>query len=1355
MTIITAKWNIDASGDWSTAADWSTGTVPGSANYAVIATAAPQTITHDTGDDTVYRLTVGSDQFTLAGGSLTALTGGTFGGTFTQTGGTLDSGASSFVFNAGAMLTGGTVGPGSVLKLIGQNTVGNYAIDGAKLWNTGTVVETGPLLLNSVTFNAAGDFSLAQNPNGPWSYLSAGTLLSTPFIDDGGALNDWLNGESFPNEAGVFQNTTGTTVAFDATTFLPAGYLELSPEGNGDATVTFAAPVAGQYVFTGNFLGVDTSENLHTVEIDLNGTAISTGTIQSYGQTIAINLTKNLAAGETVSFVNHTGPGDDPDDLGTGLALSVTEVAQLVNDTNAVYDLTTDDGITAGAANASITNEGLFEKTGGSGSSAIAASFFNLGTIAIDTGAIQFDGASNAIGGTVEGIGTLAFGGGSSFFRNGLGLDVASVQVDAGATLALSGTFAYGGTFDVTGGGTLNLSARTLTLSNVSDFSDDTVNGSGTLANTGNMTLANVQFENAAKVSNTGTVVETGPVRLGLLPGLAGEIINPFSYPDGSVSDAASQTPDATFLATDLNYNLIPGAGPSNSGDTDVAAFLDYNGQADGGTVSNQTVADSSVANTLFQMDGYIALTGGVAYTFLDSSDDGSILTINGTMVINDDGLHGNGNLYQTFSVAQTGLYAIDVRYFENDSGGASLLVQYSSGGAFTDLTSAILYHGSPATGTITNAAGAVYDLTTDDGISGTGASAKIINQGLFEKTGGTSTSHIGAAFNNTGSIVVASGTVELDGAGNTLGGSISGQVALGGATALESTLTSGGGGSTLTLVGGTTVTVAGNLAFSGDLAAGPADAILLTGHTLTLSGSSALAGSPGQDVIIDPGMLVNSGTMTLDNVTLGGVTLSNTGTVFQTGSVTLGNASGAGKLVNAAGGVYDIAADTGIAVGGTAVSSVTNHGLFEKTATTGVSAIDANFASTGTIGLTSGTVELDGASNTLGGSIIGTSTLALGNAITTTLQNGLTAAASTTLLLEGNNTLSLTGNATLGGLLDGSYNGPFNTILLADHRLTLSGSSVIAGPNFYYDQEIDGPGALTNSGVLTTDAVTLGGLTLTNTGTILDSAGGLVLGDTAAGAASLVDTATGVFDITTDVDIDTAGAGTSAITTQGLFEKTDGNFSRIYANFTNTGTIAVASGVVELDGGTNTLGGTVSEGTLAIGYNLGATLRNGFSVAAGATLQFDGNDAVNLTGNAAIAGSLVDEQSSTDHTWQPHTDAGRFQLHRRILWPGHGGWAGQARQQRQPDAGQRGARWLDAEQYRNRHRDRLDHARRQHRWLRPDQRPRWSLRPRQRCWNLHRRHCGLNGYQPGAVRKDQQHRNQQHLRGLRQHWNG
>ena len=60
--------------------------------------------------------------------------------------------------------------------------------------------------------------------------------------------------------------------------------------------------------------------------------------------------------------------------------------------------------------------------------------------------------------------------------------------------------------------------------------------------------------------------------------------------------------------------------------------------------------------------------------------------------------------------------------------------------------------------------------------------------------------------------------------------------------------------------------------------------------------------------------------------------------------------------------------------------------------------ACDALERFAGTIGLASGTVELDGASNALGGSIVGTGTLALGTAIAAALQNGLSAAPGSTV---------------------------------------------------------------------------------------------------------------------------------------------------------------------------------------------------------------------------------------------------------------------------------------------------------------------------------------------------------------------
>ena len=89
------NWKVNADGDWSTAADWSLGFVPTSADTVTISTSTVHTITHNSGSDVIDKLTVGNDFFSLGGGSLDILTTASFADGYTQTGGTLTVGAIS------------------------------------------------------------------------------------------------------------------------------------------------------------------------------------------------------------------------------------------------------------------------------------------------------------------------------------------------------------------------------------------------------------------------------------------------------------------------------------------------------------------------------------------------------------------------------------------------------------------------------------------------------------------------------------------------------------------------------------------------------------------------------------------------------------------------------------------------------------------------------------------------------------------------------------------------------------------------------------------------------------------------------------------------------------------------------------------------------------------------------------------------------------------------------------------------------------------------------------------------------------------------------------------------------------
>lgn len=78
-------------------------------------------------------------------------------------------------------------------------------------------------------------------------------------------------------------------------------------------------------------------------------------------------------------------------------------------------------------------------------------------------------------------------------------------------------------------------------------------------------------------------------------------------------------------------------------------------------------------------LDGYLDVPQNGVYVFTISSDDGSILVIDSETVIDNDGLHGAGEVYGTIALKK-GLHKIAVRYFEK-GGGQELDVTWSGPG--------------------------------------------------------------------------------------------------------------------------------------------------------------------------------------------------------------------------------------------------------------------------------------------------------------------------------------------------------------------------------------------------------------------------------------------------------------------------------------------------------------------------------------------------------------------------------------------------------------------------------------------------------------------------------------------------
>jgi hypothetical protein len=122
------------------------------------------------------------------------------------------------------------------------------------------------------------------------------------------------------------------------------------------------------------------------------GTLTTSGTTQLGGLTVGgTSLYSNTG---TINAIGNLTVGD-----GSGMA------AHFANAAKGIYDLVTDSGIGVGASMASaFTNNGLFEKTFGTGTSVVSDSFINNGTITVTSGTIEFTAGTLINNGTINGV---------------------------------------------------------------------------------------------------------------------------------------------------------------------------------------------------------------------------------------------------------------------------------------------------------------------------------------------------------------------------------------------------------------------------------------------------------------------------------------------------------------------------------------------------------------------------------------------------------------------------------------------------------------------------------------------------------------------------------------------------------------------------------------------------------------------------------------------------------------------------------------------------------------------------------------------------------------------------------------
>jgi hypothetical protein len=142
------------------------------------------------------------------------------------------------------------------------------------------------------------------------------------------------------------------------------------------------------------------------------------------------------------------------------------------------------------------------------------------------------------------------------------------------------------------------------------------------------------------------------------------------------------------------------------------------------GHVSNFTLQPRTQDDYFnFKFNGYLDIETEGTYYFTISSDDGSRLILDGQVIANNDGLHGNRTVASDTVYLTVGPHAIEVQYFD-DVGGNSLTVKYRGPGIGDGTTFVTIPDSALKSGTYTPAP--VPDPPT--ALTATGAGMQRIN---------------------------------------------------------------------------------------------------------------------------------------------------------------------------------------------------------------------------------------------------------------------------------------------------------------------------------------------------------------------------------------------------------------------------------------------------------------------------------------------------------------------------------------------------------------------------------------------------------------------------------------------------
>ena len=949
----TINWTNAASGGWNAATNWNPNSVPSTNDTAIITNAGNYSVTLDV-SPTVAGLNLGASSgsttqsFFIGGQTLTVngpiqvnsqgqfnLNGGALAGTNVLTG--------TLTWSGGSMSGTMTLAGSSVLDIVAG---GGDGFNGLVLTNYGTVNWT-----NTTLYGISGNNAQIYN-YGVWNAQSDDTFQgaynggSPTLFDNFGTFRKSGNTGATILDGNVVFNNTGTVTVQSGT---------LNINGGGTSSGGYMTTASGGIINFSSYLFTNTTTFTGIGSYVAGGATIGgtiVGTLNWDGGNLAGTAT--LTTNSVLNIVAGGGDGFNGLVLTNYGTVNWTNTplygvsgnnAQIYN--YGVWNAQSDNtfqGAYSGGSPTLFDNFGTFLKSGYTGVTTLDSGvvFNNTGTVSVQSGTLDIGGGTSsggnfttASGGIVNFISTAykftdstTFTGIGSYVAGGAtfgGTIVGTLNWDGGILTGVM-TLATNSVLNIVfGGGSGDFNGLVLTNYGTVNWTNTPLYGvSGNNAQIYNYGLWNAQSDDTFQgaysggaptlFDNFGTFLKSGNTGVTTLD--AGVLFN--------------NTGTVTVQSGTLTIN----GGGTNSGSgtftTASGGLLDLNNItfANSATISSSTVVD---------LGGNTTINGVLTAPNLQLVSG----TLGGTNVLMGTLAWSGGAMSGVMTIASNSVLNI-VAGGGNGFNGL-VLTNYGT----VNWTNATIYGLGGNNAQIYNYG--VWNAQSDDTFQGAyngGSPTLFDNFGTFRKSGNTGATILdgNVVFNNTGTVTVQSGTLNINGGGTSSGGymtTASGGIINFSSYLFTNTTTFTGIGSYV--AGGATIggTIVGTLNWDGG----------------NLAGTAALTTNSVLNIVAGGGEGFN------------GLVLTNYGTVNWTNTPLYGLSGRNAQIYNY--GVWNAQSDDPFqgAYSGGSPTLFDNFGTFLKSGHTGVTTLDSGvvFNNSGTANVQSGTLDIGGGTSSGG----------------------------------------------------------------------------------------------------------------------------------------------------------------------------------------------------------------------------------------------------------------------------------------------------------------------------------------------------------------------------------------------------